>query len=203
LYNIKNHINDYEKDKITNFINEHLEKIKEANKDIEQNIPQNIKFNATQTVEFIAKHDAMKILIDRIYLIEQNDSMEIYSKKISKEGYTAPIINMKNYSIGEIEPEDDENEETSKITTKQQVLILKYMMDFLKVSMVDNSVKAKFIKNLTGKSYDNIYKAIREPTKYSSVRRFKLDMRFVKIEFEKLGLQNIVNEIIKDADKNQ
>jgi hypothetical protein len=201
LSDFKFHIDDYLEDKITNFIDDHLEKIKEVFKDVELSIPSNIKLNARETVEFIAKHNALQKFIQKVYSIDKNDTIEICEKKISKDGYTPPSNQVADIPIGN-DGEENLDDET-KITTKQQVLILKYMMDFLNVSMVDHSVKAKFIKKLTGKSYDNIYKAIREPTKYDSVKRFKQDMRYVKSEFESLGLQGIVNKIIEDTDKNQ
>jgi len=53
---------------------------------------------------------------------------------------------------------------------------------------------ARFIEFLTGKSYDSIYKKVREPLKLKDSEA-KKDLEFVKAYFVKLGLSEIVKMI--------
>lgn len=100
-------LNDYNTDKITNFIIDHLDKIKREFKNTEHNVPANIKLNAKQTVEFIAKHHAFKKFIKHLYNIDGDETMEIIEKKLSVEGYINPA-----FQLGGLTDENSDIEES-------------------------------------------------------------------------------------------
>ena len=89
------------------------------------------------------------------------------------------------------------------ITLNRQFLALYYMLNELdnKAFSRNNAEIARFIKFLTNKSYDNIYKRTKNPLKDPSERtsaRYQSDIQFLKESFHKLGLDNIVRKIEND-----
>ena len=89
------------------------------------------------------------------------------------------------------------------ITLNRQFLALYYMLSELdnKAFSRNNAEIARFIKFLTNKSYDNIYKRTKNPLKDPSERtsaRYQSDIQFLKECFHKLGLDNIVRKIEND-----
>ena len=89
------------------------------------------------------------------------------------------------------------------ITLNRQFLALYYMLNELdnKAFSRNNAEIARFIKFLTNKSYDNIYKRTKNPLKDPSERtsaRYQSDIQFLKECFHKLGLDNIVRKIEND-----
>lgn len=89
------------------------------------------------------------------------------------------------------------------ITLNRQFLALYYMLNELdnKIFSRNKAEIARFIKFLTDKSYENIYKLAKNPLKDPSERtsaRYQSDIQFVKESFHKLGLDNIVRKIEND-----
>ncbi len=90
-------------------------------------------------------------------------------------------------------------------TTSRQVLAIYYLLNEIDrkgINQVDKTEKAKFIEFLTGKNYNNIYKALSNPFKgldRKNPKSFLNDMEYVSNHFEKLGLQSIVQKINADA----
>ncbi len=81
-----------------------------------------------------------------------------------------------------------------EFTTARQVLAVHYLLQYVKVQNVNKTEIARFIEFLTGKSYDSIYKKVREPLKLKDSEAEK-DLEFVKAYFVKLGLSEIVRMI--------
>ena len=89
------------------------------------------------------------------------------------------------------------------ITLNRQFLALYYMLNELdnKIFSRNKAEIARFIKFLTDKSYENIYKLAKNPLKDPSERtsaRYQSDIQYVKESFHKLGLDNIVRKIEND-----
>ncbi|MFT3754043.1 MAG: hypothetical protein QM800_14590 [Paludibacter sp.] len=90
-------------------------------------------------------------------------------------------------------------------TTSRQVLAIYYLLNEIDrkgINQVDKTEKAKFIEFLTGKNYNNIYKALSNPFKgldRKNPKNFLNDMEYISSHFEKLGLQSIVQKINADA----
>lgn len=101
--------------------------------------------------------------------------------------------------LANFEPEN--NPPNPDFTTARQVLAVLYLLEYCQVKEVDKTQKARFIEFLTGKNYDNIYKAVRSPlaSKVGNFRRE--DLQFIRPFFENLGLVEIVKMINNQLDK--
>jgi len=212
LNDFKHHVNDYVEDKITNFIDDHLEKIKAVFKDVELSIPKNINLNAQQTAEFIAKHDALKKFIDKLYSVERSDTIEICAEKISIEGYTPPeitgSISTETYLS---EPEDSELTKALKkeYTTARQILAIKYLVKSINKDVTyDNTKLAEFVRFLTGKELGakaikntNIYKRINKVFNNDYPEKVE-DLEYIKKYFDDLNLNQITIELDKEINSS-
>jgi len=85
ISDFRNHIGDYENKRISRFINDYLDRIKNDEKDSDLSVPENINLSPKQTVEFIAHHDALSLFIDRVYSIDATDRLEIWKKKLNSK----------------------------------------------------------------------------------------------------------------------
>jgi hypothetical protein len=191
-----NRIIDYSDNKIANFINDCLNELKKEFKNKEHKVPANIKLNPKQTVEFIAKNYAYEKFIKHLYKIRREDEIDIIVKKISVDGFVESFE-------AENDIEINTNESNNVLTGRQITIIITYMLKNLEVSkLVDKSAISRFIVALCGKSYHNIYKYTLDPLRDSKNQILLKDTRIARKELEKLGLQNIANQIIKDVDDN-
>ncbi len=102
-----------------------------------------------------------------------------------------------------VEPLKEGNKE---FTTARQVLAVTYLLDELKVDRNNTSLTeiAKFIQFLTGKEAGvtkindtTIYKRVKKPLSKTD-KATESDLQFIRIYFEKLGLQGIVKRINKE-----
>lgn len=98
-------------------------------------------------------------------------------------------------------PEEISEMPNPNFTTARQVLAVLYLLEYCQVKEVDKTQIARFIEFLTGKNYDNIYKAVRSPlaSKVGNFRRE--DLQFIRHFFENLGLVEIVKMINNQLDK--
>lgn len=100
--------------------------------------------------------------------------------------------------IVELEPEEI-NIKNSQFTTSRQVLAIYYLLNEIDrkgINQIDKTIKARFIEFLTGKNYNNIYKAVSNPFKgldSKNPKSIKNDMEYIANHFEKLGIQSIVD----------
>ncbi len=216
LNEFKNHLNDYEENKITNFIVDHLENIKSDFKDSKLEIPSNIKLNATQTVEFIAKYDVFNKIIPKLYSIERNDTIEICEKKLSIEGYVKPANeNSEEIELNIIESNYSYTDQAAALkrefTTARQVLAIKYLFQFAGIKEIeyDKTELAHFIRFLTSKELGNtkiqntgIYKKVKNPYKDKDSEKNE-DLKYIRVYFQKLNLTKIVMMINEEIDSNQ
>jgi hypothetical protein len=126
--------------------------------------------------------------------------------------HTLPILNFierieklkhetLNHSESTTELEASEREGNPDFTTARQVLAMHFLLDFCKIQGVDKTQIARFIEFLTGKSYHNIYRNVKNPyaTKKGNFR--KEDLQFIRPYFENLGLSEIVKMINNELDK--
>jgi len=97
--------------------------------------------------------------------------------------------------------ETEGKESNPNFTTARQVLAVYYLLEHCEVKGVDQTQIARFIEFLTGKNYDNIYKALRSPlaSKVGNFRRE--DLQYIRPFFENLGLVGIVKTINNQLDK--
>lgn len=96
--------------------------------------------------------------------------------------------------------------EKKEFTTARQVLAIHYLLQELKVSSntVDKTEIARFIQFLTGKETGvskikdtSIYKKVKSLLSKND-RQLELDLQFIRIYFEKLGLNDITDKINKE-----
>lgn len=99
-----------------------------------------------------------------------------------------------------------ENDETDaeQNTCRQSTLALYFLLhalDSKSMASIDNTVKARFIQLITGKSYSKIYKLICSPFKPLDdesahvVSRYKKDIECIINQFESLKLHSVINHI--------
>lgn len=103
---------------------------------------------------------------------------------------------LNNYGNSEQQNEDSkESIIESQNTTARQVLIMHYILKYLKVDNIDATKRAELIQFLTGKSSKNVYDLVRNPltTKQGDFRQ--KDLQVIRIFFENLGLEEIVKMI--------
>jgi len=208
LGNFKNHYDDYTINPVTNFINEYFQEIKDRNKSVNHNIPKNFNLNPKQTVEFLAKHDAMKLFIDRMYFIHNGDNLEICEQKISRKGYTPQIIPALKTETEHYHADSDDDEQKKKLkkefTLSRQILAIKYLFKLInhKGIYYDDTKMGEFVRFLTGRELGAI--DIRDATIYKKIlskapARVN-DLRYIKGFFEDLHLKEIVDIIDKEID---
>ena len=102
------------------------------------------------------------------------------------------------------------NELNKEFTTSRQVLAIHYLFEELKVyAVTDKTEVAKFIQFLTGKETGvakigdtTIYKKLKSPLPETDKGILK-DLQFIRMYFEKLGFQNIVNQINKEINSRE
>lgn len=177
------------------FIEEHLDDLKEKHKDKKHTIPENISFTPKKTVELIARWQATDSFLKRLNKYPDNVDIKVLLDKMRLD-YQEPEPKQTCSDGNDAEKPANEKD----LTMRQQVIILTYMLEALGSKFVDKTVTARFVKKLTGKNYDNIYDAVREPHKYNDAKLFKKDMKVVREEFMKLDLQDLANKVLKDSD---
>ena len=123
LLDFRNHLGDYEDKPVSRFINEHLERIKGSVNISDLSLPANINLNPKQTVEFIARHEALSLFIDRIYSIDGGDRMEIWKKKLNSSRYTPSAES----AFGEV----IQNKETGLTTPDLEEMIVRSINNVL------------------------------------------------------------------------
>lgn len=188
---------EYEEPIIDFFISEHLDTIKEKFQGKELAMPENIQFDEVQTVELIAKWQASKYLLEKLFTVLETDALDVILEKIRFDYFD------------EVEEPEEVPEElipdskTEKgLSMRQQTIIITYMLNALGTRFVDKTVKAKFVQKLTEKSYDNIYDIVRDPLRYKNYNLFKKDMDKVRDEFLKLDLQELAEKVLEDSRSN-
>src|SRR5690349_24785285 len=92
-------------------------------------------------------------------------------------------------------PEMETRDSNPNFTTARQVLAIHYLLEYCQVKDVDKTRIARFIEFLTGKNYDNIYKAVRSPLASKKSNFRAEDLQFIRLFFEDLGLGEIVKMI--------
>jgi hypothetical protein len=93
-------------------------------------------------------------------------------------------------------PLDEAPTRNPEFTTARQVLAIHFLLEYAKTPQTDKSHVARFIEFLTGKSYKNIYDAVRNPlgTKQTGKLR-EADLRYILKFFDNLGLTEVVKMI--------
>lgn len=212
IRNYFNHRGDYETNPVTYFIEEHLEQIKERHKDRELSIPGNIQLTKQETVELLARYEALGIFLRRLDSIEKVDTLDIVRAKLSKDGYkagTSAADQQAEASLGE-----DQDNTTSgfgkEFTVSRQILAIKYLLRFagFDEKQTDKTKIAAFIRFLTGRQPKA--KHIRNTGIYDRLRENPpetiADLEFIRKYFFDLKLAEIVSLIddeIAVASKNR
>lgn len=194
-----NNRNDYETTPVTFFIAEHLEQIKERNKDLGHAIPQNIRLSPQKTVEFLARYKALALFLHRLDSINQGDTIEICESKLSIDGYkptTLPASQPIEELQGQTKDKTDSNVERKEYTLNRQFLAIKYLLiqSGFKELHVDKTKWAEFVRFLTGRQPNA--KHIKNTTLYDRVRSDSPenvdDLLFIRKFFIDLKLPEIV-----------
>lgn len=193
----KYRISEYEEPIIDFFISEHLANIKAKFQGKELAIPENIQLDEVQTVELIANRQASKYLLEKLFTVSENETLEGILEKIRFDYFD-------EVDIAEEIPEEviSDTPLIKGLSMRQQTIIITYMLNALGTRFVDKTVKAKFVQKLTEKSYDNIYDIVRDPLRYKNYNLFKKDMDIVRDEFLKLDLQELAEKVLEDSRSN-
>jgi len=154
-------------------------------------------------------------LKEEFFKVKKNDELEFIQKcqqlieltDLQIQNGILPTTSESNQVIlkSEVEPVNSDHisiPETD-ITLNRQFLALYYLLNEVdKEAFARNkSETARFFQLLTGKSYDNIYKLTKNPTKDPTERtskKYQSDIKFVKELFLKLGLNKIAQQIEND-----
>lgn len=126
----------------------------------------------------------------------QNNPTPNYRLVVEK---VLPIFDERKTLVTADAKHEEQAKSNPEFTTARQVLVFHYLFNYLKVSNIDRTEKARFIHFLTGKNFDSIYKKLGTPYK-ENMKAAKKDLRFVRDYFEKLGLREIVKMINNDID---
>jgi len=96
--------------------------------------------------------------------------------------------------------EAKERKPQTENTTARQVLAMYYLAEHLGIwGAVDKANMESFTEFFTGKSHSDIHKKFKSPLdNKESPKEKKKDLKFVKAQFEKLGLRDIVAKINAD-----
>ena len=130
--------------------------------------------------------------ISRLTPIIENYFTNLNSEPIKESLIVTPIVN-----------EGENNINIKDITTKRQVIAMKYLLEEIGVEAIDKTVIVDFIKMITGKELNqknkdgNIYKYLRQPLSKND-KAVTNDLKFVRNYFENLGLMEITNKINKE-----
>ncbi len=205
-----NNTTEFLEDPITSYMEKYLEVLKDQFKNTKPFIPQNRKLDGEQIVKLIARHKATGLFLKRLGSIRREDSIEIYLKKISREGYTPPKVAEKSKSANL----------SIEYTENRQILAIYYILDNLKINKNSKVNIARFIhllaaedipKNEDGKEIlDNsrIYQKVKSLWGKNEDRKSGKELLFLKPIFENLlksdsnGIKDILNAIDKDLAKS-
>lgn len=124
-----------------------------------------------------------------VFALEKND--------IDTPEYDTLNNDFKLSTINDIpeEFESHNNEPKSREhTTSRQTLALHFMFKYMQVTNVDKTEVARFFQFLTGKSFDNIYKRVRDPYRENN-KTLKSDLKYIREYFNKLEMFEIVKMI--------
>jgi hypothetical protein len=125
---------------------------------------------------------------DELVFILENNNWDVYRNKIKKQ---------KQALHKEITEEIETNftdQKSSDFTTSRQILALHYMFKYMQVKNVDKTETARFFQFITGKSFDNIYKRVRDPLRENN-KTLKSDLKYIREYFNKLEMLEIVKMI--------
>ncbi|MFH2143310.1 MAG: hypothetical protein ABIJ97_12860 [Bacteroidota bacterium] len=137
---------------------------------------------------------------------QQTISPEIYAEyvenlkpyidqlKKARKNVLPKISGQQEQAIDKINNSDVRPIKSSDFTTSRQVLAMHYIFKYIQVNNVDKTDVARFIQFLTGKSFDNIYKRVRDPLRENN-KTLKSDLKFIREYFNKLELNEIVKMI--------
>jgi hypothetical protein len=204
-------IGDYEGGKISIFITDQLECLKNKYKQETHALPQNIKLNSVKTVELIAEHRALELFLKKINRISQSDDLDIILKKIRHdENSHLSNTDETDEEYYHFEINDTKQIEAIKreFTTARQVLAVLFLLKQFDTSTpkCKKNELAHFIQFLTGKNLGsntientNIYKRIKNPLNSRELDS-KKDLQYIKKLFLKLELHEIVTTIEKAID---
>lgn len=158
-------------------------------------------------------NDQCREFIDKCYKaieITENQLKKTIPEPIKNQLLEVVETEIKSTDLPEsTELSTSQNNTNPAFTTSRQVLAIYYLLNEIDrkgINQVDKTEKAKFIEFLTGKNYNNIYKALSNPFKgldKKNPKRILNDMEYVTTYFEKLGLQSIVQKINADAQQDE
>jgi hypothetical protein len=167
----------------------------------ETDLCENFIFNCHQAIQITTKQ------LNNIAKFKTEDQMEDIKLR---ENQTYIETDVNNTEVESPEPVvSAETTKNSAFTTSRQVLAIYYLLNEIDrrgINQIDKTEKAKFIEFLTGKNYNNIYKALSNPFKgldKKNPKNFLNDMEYIKMHFENLGLQSIVQKINSDAQQDE
>lgn len=132
------------------------------------------------------------------------ESIKAYESALNKvEHAICHYLDCASLVCGEasiIPNEAKERKPQTENTTARQVLAMYYLAEHLGIwGAVDKANMESFTEFLTGKSHSDIHKKFKSPLdNKESPKEKKKDLRFVKAQFEKLGLRDIVAKINAD-----
>lgn len=176
------------------FLKENLDNIKQQFKDEKHLIPENYYLDINETLELLAKRNALKQASSNLFksTYSEEDTVDsIFEKLITEE----PI---------KIERQKEEGYEKNKdFTVRRKALIFHYLLKGYGIdrNVVDATLIARLIASITGNDYKNIYDEVLSPYGKVNERTIAKDTNFIITEFEKLGLTNLIELVKKDQNK--
>lgn len=123
----------------------------------------------------------------------------INDKRIEKSDILNAITNSNNIpksATNQLETDELDFDVSKSInhTTSRQILALHFMFKYMQVTNVDKTEVARFFQFITGKSFDNIYKRVRDPYRENN-KTLKSDLKYIREYFNKLEMLEIVKMI--------
>lgn len=190
-----NFLHRYTEPPIFKFIEKEWPELKVEFAACEHAIPEHFQFDEEETIKLLAEWRSIVDILDKLDSLDKAIDMDDVLFKLKLELTNAESI-LKGTSV----PVSDDELNVEELSTKQQTLLLNYMLNTFQDKFFNKSARARFIQKMTRKDYTKIKRVLNNPFDNKDESYLIKDFMIVRNEFLKLELHELADKVKQDID---
>jgi hypothetical protein len=180
---------------IDKFISKDWSELKEEFKSIDHVKPEHFHFDEEETIKLLAEWRSCFDMLEKLQTMGNAIDTEDVLFKLKLELTNAESI------LKGINPLIEEEElNVDELSTKQQTLLLNYMLNTFKDKFYNQSARIRFIQKIIRKDYTKIKRVVANPFECKDETYLIKDLMIVRNEFVKLEMQGLADKVKQDID---
>lgn len=190
-----NFLHRYTEPPIFKFIEKEWPELKMEFAAYEHAIPEHFQFDEEETIKLLAEWRSIVDILDKLDSLDKAIDIDDVLFKLKLE-----LTNAESILKGTAVPVSDDELNVDELSTKQQTLLLNYMLNTFQDKFFNKSARARFIQKMTRKDYTKIKRVLNNPFDNKDESYLIKDFMIVRNEFLKLELNKLADKVKQDID---